>query len=142
MQNLINQISTEFELTQDDATKIVNLVQNYEPSANADNNTDANKEDESNHGEQVTAQHENVTEEKGEQEENDEQEENVTAEKKDEPALNKNELHATAAPVAAEEEGIFAKATHFVEDHLPGGIKEKAEEMIGGLGSKVAGFFK
>ena len=39
------------------------------------------------------------------------------------------------------EEGILEKTTHFVEDHIPGGLKEKAEEMLGGAGNKLKGIF-
>ncbi len=85
-------------MSTEDATHIIEIVQNYKADESTKKEDDDNKHDE-------TAN-------------------NTTA----------------ATPVA--EEGIFAKATHFVENHLPGGIKEKAEEMIGGLGSKVAGFFK
>jgi hypothetical protein len=49
---------------------------------------------------------------------------------------------STTAPAAEKEESMFEKAEHFVTDHLPGGLKEKAEEMFGGLGDKVKGMFK
>jgi hypothetical protein len=60
--------------------------------------------------------------------------ENVVAEHTD-------AVKADVAPVGVEEESLFQKATHFVEDYLPDGMKEKAEGMLGGLGDKVKGLF-
>jgi hypothetical protein len=47
-------------------------------------------------------------------------------------------------PAAGEkpaEENILQKATHFVEDHIPGNLKEKAEEALEGVGGKLKGLF-
>ena len=46
----------------------------------------------------------------------------------------------TSAP-AGKEESMFEKATEFVEEHVPGGMKEKAEELLGGMGDKLKGLF-
>ena len=37
--------------------------------------------------------------------------------------------HANTIKPDQKEEGILQKATHFVKDNIPGGLKEKAEEV-------------
>jgi hypothetical protein len=39
------------------------------------------------------------------------------------------------------QEGFFEKATHYVEDHIPGGLKEKTEEVLEGVGTKIKNLF-
>jgi hypothetical protein len=34
------------------------------------------------------------------------------------------------------------KAVHYAEDHIPGGLKEKAEEMFGAAVDQVKGLIK
>ncbi len=95
MEQLIQQLTEKYEMSEEDATDIINTVNNYKVA-------DAATE---------TAQTAEVTA----------------------PA---------AATAAIKEESMFEKAEHFVTDHLPGGLKDKAEEMLGGLGDKVKGMFK
>jgi hypothetical protein len=60
----------------------------------------------------------------------------------------KNYFSTDAAATAASQngqsaaEGMFEKATHFVEENIPDGLKGKAEEMLGGVEEKLKGFFK
>jgi hypothetical protein len=119
MQQLIDQITSEYDMSNEDATRIIEIVQNYQPL----NAAEANAEN--------TVKADDV---------NDEVEENTVTEKAAQPTAAAAPLAAAEAP--AEEENMFQKATHFVEDHLPSGMKEKADEMLGGLGDKVKGFFK
>ncbi len=102
MQQLINQITSEYDMSIEDATHIIEMVQNYK----ADDST---------------------------KEEDEKDEHKETA--------NKSDVTASDAATVTEE-NMFQKATHFVEEHLPGGIKEKAEEMFNGIGEKVTGLFK
>jgi hypothetical protein len=39
------------------------------------------------------------------------------------------------------EENIFEKATHFVEENLPGELKGKAEEILAGASNKIKSLF-
>ncbi|MEP7374279.1 MAG: hypothetical protein ABI675_12865 [Chitinophagaceae bacterium] len=39
------------------------------------------------------------------------------------------------------QQGFFDKATHYVEEHIPAGLKEKTEEVLEGVGSKIKGMF-
>ena len=39
------------------------------------------------------------------------------------------------------QEGFFEKATHYVEDHIPGGLKEKTEDVLEGVGNKIKNLF-
>ena len=94
MQQLIQQLTEQYNLSEEDATSIIDTVKNYVPANNADENS----------GEET-------------------------------------EKQTTAAPVAQKENGMFEKAENFVTDHLPGGMKEKAEEMLGGVGNKIKGLF-
>lgn len=94
MQQLIQQLTEQYNLSEEDATSIIDTVKNYVPANNADENS----------GEET-------------------------------------EKQTTAAPAAQKEDGIFEKAENFVTDHLPGGMKEKAEEMLGGVGNKIKGLF-
>jgi hypothetical protein len=48
---------------------------------------------------------------------------------------------ANEVKAQVKEESMLEKAGHFVTDHLPGGMKEKAEEMIGQAESKIKGLF-
>lgn len=41
-----------------------------------------------------------------------------------------------------QEESFLEKAKDFVEDHIPGGMKEKAEQVMGAAEEKLKGFFK
>jgi hypothetical protein len=95
MEQLIEKLTTQYGVTQEQATGIINTVIDYQTETNTAIATP------------VAAAETNV-----------------------------------AAPAAEKEESMFEKAEHFVTDHLPGGLKEKAEEMMGGLGDKVKGMFK
>jgi hypothetical protein len=107
MIQLIEQIASEYNLTQEEATGIVSTVKNY-LAANAGNEDAAT----------------------------------VTSDAAKEIAVPMPAaVTADAAPAEAKEESIFEKATHFIEDHIPGGLKEKAEEMLGGVGNKIKGLF-
>jgi hypothetical protein len=122
MQQLIDQLTSTYDMSAEDATDIINMVKSYTPTSDAN---EAIAED----------THEDDAQEETEQEE--------TA-NKPEAAAAPTAIAASASVAAAEapaEENMFQKATHFVEDHLPGGMKEKAEEMLGGLGDKVKGLF-
>ena len=100
MQQLIQQLTEQYNLSEEDATTIIDTVKNYVPANNADENSGEETE------KQTTAA-----------------------------------AQTTVAPVAQKEDGIFEKAENFVTDHLPGGMKEKAEEMLGGVGNKIKGLF-
>lgn len=93
MQQLIQQLSTEYNLTGEEATGIVTTVKNYLAT-----NTVAT--------EQTAAT-------------------------------------AGAAPMAeVKEESMLEKAEDFIKDHIPGGLKDKAEEMFSGVSDKLKGMFK
>lgn len=94
MQQLIQQLIEQYNLSKEEATGIVDTVKKYLATNNAAEETSAKTTEKT-----VTAQQ----------------------------------------PPA--EEGILEKATHFVEDHIPGGLKEKAEEMLGSVGNKIKGMF-
>ena len=95
MQQLIQQITEKYNISEDDATGIVDTVKNYLAS-------------------------------------------NTAGETTQQPSA------ATATPVQGEvkEESMLEKAEDFVKDHIPGGLKEKAEEMFNGVGDKLKGMFK
>ena len=95
MQQLIQQLTEQYNLSEEEATGIIVTVKNYQP-ANAEN-TDA--------------------------------------------AETGTEAVTPTASAEPKEDTILEKAEHFVTDHLPGGLKEKAEELMGGLGNKVKGLF-
>lgn len=60
----------------------------------------------------------------------------------DEDAKNAVVLANTPAEqAAATEESFFDKAKDFVESHIPGGLKEKGEEMLNGVNDKIKGLF-
>ena len=116
MQQLIEQLTTQYKISEDDAIGIVNVIATYaeEKSPGLGNSLVGiiNGTDES-AGEESTAATSTA----------------ITSE--------------AAAPVAeANEESYFEKAKDFVEGHIPGGLKEKAEEMLGGVGEKLKGMFK
>ncbi len=96
MQQLIQQLSSEYNLTEEEAIGIVDTVKNYLAANTA--------------GETTTQQ----------------------------PAAA-----AAVSPVQGEvkEESILEKAEDFVKDHIPGGLKEKAEEIFNGVSDKVKGMF-
>ena len=119
MQQLIQQITEQYKISEDDAIGIVNDIASYAEGktaglgnslVNAINGTDesAATEDTATAAPVATTQ--------------------------------------TAAPVAqAKEEGYFDKAKDFVESHIPAGLtgslKEKGEEMLGGVEEKLKGMF-
>jgi hypothetical protein len=103
MEQLIQQITDKYEISEADATDIINTVKNYQTS-----NTDV-----TNAGA-------------------------ITEQKTEQPAADA----VQAAPVAeVKKESMLEKAEDFVKDHIPGGLKEKAEEVFSGIGSKVKGLF-
>jgi uncharacterized protein YgbK (DUF1537 family) len=89
MEQLIQQLTEKYEMSEEDAADIINTVNNYKAATETAVQTAA----------------------------------------------------APAATAAVKEESMFEKAEHFVTDHLPGGLKDKAEQMLGGLGDKVKGMF-
>jgi hypothetical protein len=103
MQQLIEQITNEYDMSAEDANHIIQMVNDYN-SKNVVTNTES-------------------------------------AESTFTQTVETPQAIASASALPAAEESMFQKATHFVEDHLPGGMKEKAEEMLGGLGDKVKGLF-
>lgn len=93
MEQLINQLATEYNLTGEEATSIVTSVKNYLAT-----NTDTT--------EQIATT-------------------------------------AGVTPIAEiKEESMFEKAEDFIKDHIPGGLKDKAEEMFSGVSDKLKGIFK
>lgn len=115
MQQLIEQLTTQYKISEDDAIGIVNVIATYaeEKSPGLGNSlvNIINGTDESTGGESIAATSTAVTSE-------------------------------AATPVAeAKEESYFEKAKDFVEGHIPGGLKEKAEKMVGGVESKIKGLF-
>ena len=115
MQPLIQQITEQYKISEDDAIGIVNDIASYAEGkttglgnslVNAINGTDE------------------------------------SAATEDTATTAPVATTKTAAPVTeAKEEGYFDKAKDFVESHIPGGLKEKAEEMLGGVGEKLKGMF-
>lgn len=70
----------------------------------------------------------------------------VVAEEREENTNNQAEatvqtVATTNAPVGKQDETMFDIATHYVEDHVPGGMKEKAAEVMGEMGNKLKGLF-
>lgn len=96
MQQLIKQLTEQYNFSEEEATDIIYTVKNYLSLYNTDENS----------GEEAEKQ-----------------------------------TTVTAAPAAEKEEGILEKAEHLITDHIPGGFKEKAEEMFSGAGDKVKGLF-
>ncbi|MFM9911180.1 MAG: hypothetical protein ACKVOW_17705 [Chitinophagaceae bacterium] len=96
MEQLISQVSTKYNLSEADATGIVDKVKNYMAANTA---------------EETTTQPAAAT------------------------------AQASVVQGEVKEEGMLEKAEHFITDHLPGGLKEKAEEMLGGVGNKIKGLF-
>jgi hypothetical protein len=93
MQQLIEQLTTQYGITEEQATGIIDTVQNYQVTTNAS------------------------------------------------AAISgKTDLEKTDIEQPQAEENLLKKATHFVEDHA-GGVKEKAEELLGGVGNKIKGLF-
>ncbi len=45
-------------------------------------------------------------------------------------------------PAIEKKGGFLEKATHYVEDHIPAGMKEKAEEALEGVGGKIKSIFQ
>jgi hypothetical protein len=98
MQQLIEKLSTEYNLTGEEATGIVDTVKNYLAANTAD---------------AVTAQ---------------------------QPDAATDQTSAATGEV--KEESLLEKAEDFIKDHIPGGVKEKAEEMFNGVTDKLKGMFK
>ena len=48
---------------------------------------------------------------------------------------------ASSEQSTEKQEGFFEKATHYVEEHIPGGLKEKTEEVLEGVGTKIKSMF-
>ena len=48
---------------------------------------------------------------------------------------------ASSEPSNEKQEGFFEKATHYVEEHIPAGLKEKTEEVLEGVGTKIKSMF-
>jgi hypothetical protein len=100
MEQLIEQLTVQFGISEDQATGIISTVKNYLASNNPATSVAAENTEKATEAKQT-----------------------VTA----------------SEPV--KEESLLEKAEHFVTDHLPGGLKEKAEEMLGGVGNKIKGLF-
>jgi hypothetical protein len=107
MEQLIEQLTVQFGITEDQATGIISTVKNYLAKSNT--------------APAVAA--ENTAKQP------------VAAAAEQKPAV-------ATATTEVKEESMLEKAEHFVTDHLPGGLKEKAEEMLGGVGDKIKGLFK
>ena len=111
MQQLIEQLTTQYKISEDDAIGIVNVIATYaeEKSPGLGNSLVSiiNGTDESTVEETSAPTSSAVT--------------NETAEKK--------------------EDSLFEKAKDFVEGRIPDGLKGKAEEVIGEMGGKLKGFF-
>ena len=118
MQQLIEQLTTQYKISEDDAIGIVKDIATYAEEktqglgsslVNVINGTDE-----------------------------------AAAEQTDTAAAAKTAAATeTTSPVA--EEGFFSKATHFVESHIPegltNGLKAKGEEMLEGVGTRLKGVF-
>lgn len=114
MQQLIEEITSQYGVTQEQATNIINTVTDYQ-------NNNSEQEDAVSSSNNTTAT---------------EQNNETTNNTLQQVAVDKGQTAQAPA-----EENFIDKAKHFVEDHLPGGMKEKAEELMSSVGNKIKGMF-
>lgn len=130
MQQLIDQITERYNISEEEATGIINTVVNYaeEKSSGLGNSLSKAFDDDTEEGEEQTSN----------------ADENNQHDITEQSNLKQQTVAAvsTANVQAGEDkETMFKKAKDFVEGHIPGGMKEKAEEAIGEMGGKLKGFF-
>ncbi len=123
MEQLIDQLTVQYNISEEEATGIINTVVNYaeEKSPGLKNSLSKVFGDDTEEGEEQTSE---------------------ADENNQDNAIVQPAAKQPATALASEHvETMFDKATHFVEGHIPGGVKEKAEEVMGEMGSKLKGIF-
>lgn len=123
MQQLIDQLTEQYNISEEEAKGIINAVVNYAEEKSPDLKNLLSKVfgDDTEEGEEQTSK----------ADENEQDDTTV------QPAAKQ-----PATALAGEhEETMFDKAKGFVEEHIPGGMKEKTEEMMGEMGTKLKRLF-
>ena len=123
MQQLIDQLTEQYNISEEEATGIINEVVNYAEEKSPDLKNSLSKVfgDDTEEGEEQTSK--------------------ADENNQDDITLQTVAKQPAAALAGEHEETMFDKAKDFVEGHIPGGIKGKAEEMMGEMGTKLKGLF-